>query len=64
MRVYVWTSSMSHSHYCDFVAAGARLVDCELFGLPSDTVFRLRAQTSPRDERAIWLSHCTNRITG
>lgn len=60
MQVYVWTRRKSHSHYCVFVAAGALVVDCELFGLPSDTILRPRTQTSPRDERAIWLSHCTN----
>lgn len=53
-----------YSHYCDFVTAGALWVDHELFQLPPDAWLRLWTQTSSRDKRAVWLSHCRHTVTG
>lgn len=53
-----------HSHDCDFVAAGTLWVHFEIPHLTPDSVSCSRTQTPARDERAVWLSHCTNRIRG
>lgn len=54
--------SVSHSHDCDLVAAGTLWVHFQIPHLTSDSVLCRRTQTPARDERAMWLSHCANRI--
>lgn len=62
MCVSTWSGC--YSHYYDFVALGALWVDFEVFQLPPDTWLHVLTQTSSRDKRAVWLSHCRDTVTG
>lgn len=56
--------SAVHSHDCNLVAAGTLWVHFEIPHLTPDAVLCSRTPTPARDERAVRLSHCTNRIRG
>lgn len=53
-----------YSHDCYFVTAGTFVVDFKIHQFPCDTWLRVWTQTSSRDKRTVWLSHCTDIETG